>query len=187
MARSSWVEPDSLGLVLAALMPANRLIFEVMLQTGLRVGDVLNLRTEALRARQRLTVREQKTGKTRRIYIPRGLQLRLLAQAGRLWVFESRTDWRRHRTRQAVYKDCKRVAEFFTKSGAVGRGVNVSPHSARKVYAVAEYHRTGSMERTGKALNHDAGHLATTMLYALSDKLTAGELRELGKSHKTHK
>ena len=38
MARSSYVEPSALGLVLAALQPANRLVFEVMLATGLARG-----------------------------------------------------------------------------------------------------------------------------------------------------
>lgn len=65
MVRSSYVEPTPLGLVLAALQPANRLVFEIMLATGLRVGDVLALRTAQVE-RQRFTVREQKTGKTRR-------------------------------------------------------------------------------------------------------------------------
>ena len=40
MSRSSYVEPTALGLVLAALQPTNRLVFEVMLTTGLRVGEL---------------------------------------------------------------------------------------------------------------------------------------------------
>ena len=95
MSRSSYVEPTALGLVLAALQPTNRLVFEVMLATGLRVGDVLKLTTEQVK-RQRFTVRESKTGKTRRVYLPAKLQLQLLEQAGRLYVFEGRTDWRKH-------------------------------------------------------------------------------------------
>ena len=89
MSRSSYVEPTALGLVLAALQPTNRLVFEVMLATGLRVGDVLKLTTEQVK-RQRFTVRESKTGKTRRVYLPAKLQLQLLAQAGRLYAFEGR-------------------------------------------------------------------------------------------------
>lgn len=168
MARSEWVEPDALGLVLAALMPANRLVMEVILATGLRVGDAVAIKTEQVK-RGRFTVREQKTGKTRRVYLPRKLQLQILQQAGRVWAFEGRTDWRRHRTRQAVYKDVKRAAAMFARTGHLRRGQQVSPHSGRKVYAVAEYHRTGSLARTGAALNHDPEHLAVTMLYALSD------------------
>ncbi|WP_303927083.1 tyrosine-type recombinase/integrase [Subdoligranulum variabile] len=179
MARSSYVEPTSLGLVLAALQPANRLVFEVMLATGLRVSDVLNIKTAQVK-RQRFTVKEQKTGKSRRVLIPRELQLRILRQAGRLYAFEGRYDWRKHRTRQAVWLDCSRCARFFQHGGAVPKGT-VSPHSARKVYAVDEYHRTGDLDAVRQKLNHDPAHVATTLLYALSDKLDSKALRELGK------
>lgn len=179
MARSSYVEPTSLGLVLAALQPANRLVFEVMLATGLRVSDVLNIKTAQVE-RQRFTVREQKTGKSRRVLIPKELQLRILQQAGRLYAFEGRCDWRKHRTRQAVWLDCSRCARFFQHGGAVPKGT-VSPHSARKVYAVDEYHRTGDLDAVRQKLNHDPAHVATTLLYALSDKLDSKALRELGK------
>lgn len=179
MARSSYVEPSALGLVLAALQPANRLVFEVMLATGLRVGDVLRLTTAQIE-RQRFTVREQKTGKTRRVWIPAKLQLQILQQAGRLYAFEGRNDWRKHRTRQAVWKDSSRCARFFQHSGSVPKGT-VSPHSARKVYAVDEYHRTGNLDVVHQKLNHDPAHAATTLLYALADKLDDKALRALGK------
>ena len=55
MSRSSYVEPTALGLVLAALQPTNRLVFEVMLATGLRVGDVLKLTTEQVKRQRRAT------------------------------------------------------------------------------------------------------------------------------------
>lgn len=177
-ARSSYVEPTPLGLVLAALRPANRLVVETMLATGLRVSDALCLTTAQIK-RQRFTVREQKTGKTRRVYIPNGLQLRILRQAGRLYAFEGRDDWRKHRTRQAVWKDMVRCARFFAASGAV-RGT-VTPHSARKVYAVGEYRRTGDLDAVRQKLNHDSAHMATTLLYALSDKVDSKALRALGK------
>ena len=172
MSRSSYVEPTALGLVLAALQPTNRLVFEVMLATGLRVGDVLKLTTEQVK-RQRFTVRESKTGKTRRVYLPAKLQLQLLAQAGRLYAFEGRTDWRKHRTRQAVWKDTVRCAAFFQRGGSVPKGATVSPHS--------ENRRTGDLDAVRRKLNHDPAHMATTLVYALSDQLNADELRALGR------
>ena len=153
---------------MATLTPENRLVVEVMLSTGLRVSDVLNLRTEQVRRGQRLTVRERKTGKSRRVYIPRALWQRLLAQAGRLYVFEGRRDWKKPRTRQAVWRDLKRAQAVFG-GRSIGKDVNIGCHSARKVYAVEDYHRTGSLQHTGRALNHDAAHVTTTMLYALAD------------------
>ena len=109
------------------------------------------------------------------------MQLQLLEQAGRLYVFEGRTDWRKHRTRQAVWKDTVRCAAFFQRGGSVPKGATVSPHSARKVYAVSEYHRTGSLDDVRRKLNHDPAHMATTLVYALCDQLNADELRALGR------
>lgn len=138
---------------------------EVSLATGLRISDVLNMRTERLA--ERMTVRELKTGKTRRIRLPVELLQRCLAQAGKVWVFEGRQDWRRHRSRQAVYKDLKRAARLFR----LPAGLQVSPHTARKVYAVAAYQHSGSLKRVQQLLQHESE--AVTMLYAMADELTA--------------
>ena len=54
--------------VLAALTPSNRLVCRVCLQTGLRVGDVVSLRTDQL-GRQFWIV-EAKTKKRRRVNLP---------------------------------------------------------------------------------------------------------------------
>lgn len=51
---------------------------------------------------------------------------------------------------------------------------NLGPHSARKIFAVDLYHRTGDLEAVRKALNHT--DQAVTMLYALADQLTSRHL-----------
>ena len=147
--------------------------------TGLRVGDVLALKTADVQHGPRMTVREQKTGKSRRVYWPAELRLRMLQQAGRVWVFEGRNDWRKHRTRSAVYKDLQRAARVFRASGVVPKGAQVSTHTGRKIYAVDEFRRTGSVGKVAALLNHDEGHSEVTLLYALADELTR-RLRALG-------
>lgn len=165
--RTDYIHREELSHLLAALTPPNRLALEVSLATGLRISDVLNLRTEALRAAEdrRLSVRELKTGKTRRIKLTAELYERALSMAGKIYIFPNRHDWRRPRTRQAVYKDLKRAAKLFRVP------LNVAPHTARKVYAVDQYHRDGDLKRVQKLLNHDRE--AVTMLYAMADELTA--------------
>ena len=91
--------------------------------TGLRVSDVLSLRTSQLTKKQ--TVRESKTGKTRRVTWPVGLYEQMLEQAGRYWVFESRTDPRRHRARQTVWKDIKKAEAVFKRSKALQKRQNL--------------------------------------------------------------
>ena len=161
--RSRFIGGDVFAALLLALMPANALACEVSARYGMRIGDVLALRREDV-AKGRFTYKEQKTGKPRRVTMSPDIQRRLLAQSGRVWVFEHRTDWRKHRTRQAVYKDIKRIAKAFR----VDNGV--SPHSARKLYAVNAYKRSGGdLARVKRLLNHS--NEAVTMLYALADTM----------------
>lgn len=147
-------------------MPENRLALIVSLTTGLRIDDVLHLKTAKIQ-KQRFTVKEMKTGKTRRVSLSVGLWQELLQVAGRIYVFEHRTDPKRCRTRQAVNKDLKRACELFRI-----KGVNLSPHSARKIYAVNNYRRTCDLDKVRALLNHSEKQTEVTMLYAMADVLT---------------
>lgn len=145
--------------VLDLLTHDNRLVCRVLLHTGLRIGDVLNLKTAQLRPNFWIT--EQKTGKRRQIGIPEPLLSDLLENAGNEWVFEG-ADPRNHRTRQAVWKDVKRAA------AACRLTQNVAPHSMRKVYAVELLKKYGDIERVRRALNH--GGIEVTLIYAMADQ-----------------
>lgn len=145
-------------------MPENRLIVRVCMHTGLRISDVLELKTAQLK--RRMTIKERKTGKTRRVTFPAELYNEMLSNAGKLWVFEGRTDWHKHRTRQTVYKDIKRAAAFFQRSGAVRSGC-IGTHTARKIAAVEAYQK-GGLTAAQKLLNHSDP--AITLLYALADQ-----------------
>lgn len=168
--RTDYISPEVFRLLLTALMPPNRLALELSLATGLRISDCLALRTDVLRRTQRPTITERKTHKRRRVYVPTALREALLRQAGRYFVFEGRLDERRARTRAAVYKDLKRVARLYRLNGKL-INLNIAPHSARKIYAVQDYHAHGSLERVQRLLNHSDE--AVTMLYALADQLNA--------------
>lgn len=148
--------------VLAALTPANRLVCRVCVATGLRVGDVVSLRTEQL-ARQ-FWITEQKTGKRRRVNLTDELLGNLRKHAGKEWVFPGARDPSKHRTRQAVWRDVKRAAKAFRLPQ------NVGVHSLRKVYAVDQLKRSkGNVGKVQRALNHSDA--ATTMIYAMSWQL----------------
>ena len=159
--RSGYIVRRDMEHVLAALTYENRLVMEVCLHTGLRVGDVLRLRTAQLKPQFSIT--EEKTGKRRRVGLPAPLLAALKEQAGEEWVFEGRNDPKRHRTRQAVWKDVRRAAKAFRLPRSV------MPHSARKLYAVQLLEKYGDLERVRRALNHD--RIEVTMLYAMADKL----------------
>lgn len=145
--------------VLSALMPSNALVCEVCLHTGLRVSDVLNLRTEQLAPR--FWVTESKTGKRKQIGLPRPLLEAIQQHAGREWAFPGR-DPRKHRTRQAVWKDVKRAAVAYRMPQ------NVGVHSFRKTYAADLMEQFGDLGKVQKMMNHSSP--ICTLIYLMGMK-----------------
>lgn len=160
--RSEWVSDDYFNFVLMCLTPSNRLAVEMSARYGMRIGDVLATKTKDVK-RGRWTYKEEKTGKARRITLNRDFQARLLEQAGRVFVFEHRTKVFEHRTRQSVYKDIRRVAKLLRLKA------HLTPHSARKIYAVDKRKSGKSIAQIQKLLNHSSE--SVTLIYALADEM----------------
>lgn len=152
--------------VLDLLTEENRLVMRVLLHTGIRISDALQLRPEQLKPNFWIT--EQKTGKRRQVGLPEPLLSDLLDHCGKWWVFPG-ADPRKHRSRQAVWKDVKRAA------AAARLTRNAAPHSARKVYAVKLLEQYGDIDRVRRALNH--GGIEVTMVYAMADKRLRSKTR----------
>lgn len=156
--------------VLYALTPTNRLVIQTALHTGLRVSDVLALRTEKLKPR--FWVTESKTGKKKLVGLPAPLLAELRAQAGEVYVFPARCSQQQHRTRQTVWQDVKRAARAYRLPQ------NVAPHSFRKVYAVELMKRYGDIEKVRRALNHNS--TTVTAIYAMADMRLQAKQRSKG-------
>lgn len=164
--KTEYLLNREVDLVLAMLTPKNALIMRTALHTGLRVGDVLALKTDKLAAR--FWVTENKTGKRRQVGLPEPLLTDIKKQAGSVWAFQSpRT--KRPQTRQAVWKDVKRAAK------ALRLPQNVGPHSARKIYAVDLLAKYGDIDRVKRALNHSSE--AITLIYALADRQLESKMK----------
>lgn len=157
--KTEYMLNREVDLVLAALTPQNRLVMRVALHTGLRLSDVLALKTEQLKPH--FWVTERKTGKRRQIGLPEPLLTDLKKAAGKEWVFEGRSPGK-PRTRQAVWKDVKRAAKAFRLSA------NIAPHSARKNYAAGLLEEYGDIDRVRRALNHSSE--SVTLIYAIADQ-----------------
>lgn len=173
MSRSCWVSDEIMEKILMVMAPENRLAIEVSLATGLRIDDVLGLKTEVVKKTYRPTVVDKKTHKSHRIYLPVELRQRMLAQAGQVYIWPGRNDPDcKHRTRQAVYKDMQRAVDIMRHASWVSKpkkGETISPHSARKCAAVRAYKSKG-FDAARAMLQHDKGHPAVTLLYILSDQ-----------------
>ena len=162
--RAGFVEFETLAAITAQLTPANRLVCEIALATGLRVSDVLGLRIERLNLRP--TVIEQKTGKRRRVFLGKRLLQRCKVFAGGRksgFLFQNRDRSGAARTRQAVFLDVRK------KAAQLGVTENITPHTFRKAYAVKLYRRYGDVLQVQKRLGHE--YISTTMLYCFADKL----------------
>ena len=170
--RADYIDRKTAQAVFKQMQPTNRLICEIALNTGLRIDDVCALRTYDVRqAKQRsgwLVLTEQKTGKRKKLRFRNKDMELMLWQAGFYYVFEHRYDATRHRSRQAVWQDLARSAKPLRE-----QGVTVSPHSLRKLYAVEQYDKHGSLEKVRRQLNHD--NINTTLLYVMSREMTAAK------------
>lgn len=145
---------------------ANVNAMRVSVETGMRIDDVLSLKTEQLGTRERgkrvFEYVAKKTGKKAKVEISLDLWRELRAGAGEEWVFAGRNP-AKHRTRQAVYKDVKKAVELLGVQG------QISPHSARKTFAV-ELRKKSGLAEVQKALQHS--NRETTNLYAFADIAT---------------
>jgi integrase len=173
--RTEYLLEREVELVLDLLTYENRLVMRTLLHTGLRIGDVLQLKPEQLKPNFWIT--EQKTGKRRQVGLPEPLLADLRQSADGQWVFPGSKPGN-HRTRQAVWKDVKRAA------AAARLTSNAAPHSARKVYAVKLLEKYGDIDRVRRALNH--GGIEVTLIYAMADKrLSAAGRRRRAKPGRT--
>lgn len=167
--RSDYIKPDNYNRLFVFMSYENTLAMRVSLETGMRIGDVLQVRPEQLRGRT-IHYTADKTGKKGTAVISQDLANRLKRIAGTKYIFQGRGGEDTHRTRQAVWKDVKKAASVLRSAGAIG-GENFSPHSARKTFAVADAERYG-LNHTQKQLQHRDKD--TTRLYAFSDRYIQG-------------
>lgn len=158
--RSEYIPDDAFAAILGRIQPDNARAMRVSRETGARIGDVLALRVGDLNGTM-LKYTASKTGKQDVKEISPGLADELRAHAARNGLLFPGRRGDKPRTRQAVWADVKRGAR---RAGVPLEGV--SPHTARKCYAV-ELYRTDGLEAAKNALQHD--NMATTLLYTMAD------------------
>lgn len=164
--RSRFLDDREVSAVCAVMRSEDWLPFWLALETGLRIGDVVNLHWSDVQGN---TIRfvAQKTGKPGTAVISddlrRALQAARRSRRGD-WVFPSPRKHGAHVTRQSLWSKLKRAC---ARAGVNPDGF--SPHSFRKVYGVREYKRHG-IGAVQAGLQHS--DISTTEIYALADWLT---------------
>jgi len=147
----------------------NRVMFRLMLNTGLRVSEATSLRWEDVNLTSgKLMVREGKGAKDRTLWVDED-QLdelgewkeRQVKKVGELpkWVFSTLREGNagKKMSIQQVWKTLKTYAE------KAGIEKDISPHTLRHTFATDLYRETGKIRLVQKALGH--ADLSTTMIY----------------------
>ena len=162
--QSEYINPAEYEKLYTAMQYANVLAMRIAVETGLRIDDVLSLTWGDLDGRKlRFTAKKTGKGGTKTLSADLCRRLELFRGGKNEFLFPGR-DHTKHRTRQSVYKDVKRAA---VRLGLAG---HISPHSARKTYAVT-VRQTQGLASAQRELQHS--RMDTTMLYAFSDIMAA--------------
>ena len=157
--KADYIDISEFRKIIVHLNRPYNLILELALETGARVGDIVALPYSALHDRS-ITYTAQKTGKECTSKLSNKLYIKLACYSGSEWIFPSDKSKSGHITRQAVYNNLRKTAEML------GVKNHVSPHSARKTFAVGLLHKKG-LNAVQKALQHES--VGTTALYCFSD------------------
>ena len=158
--QSQYIDREVWRAIMPCMTRDNALAIAVSLETGLRIGDVLALQVSDL-SDSSIAYTAQKTGKAGSAPCAAKLIDILRSNARGGYCFPPRRGSKSpHRSRQAVWANVRQAAQ------RTGIKPHVSPHSARKTYAVQLYHRRG-IAAVQAALQHD--DVNTTNLYALAD------------------
>jgi integrase len=139
--------------------PYDRLIWRVALETGARINDILLLTRREAR-RQPLTLWEHKSKRQRTITLSEQLHSDISRWVNRdsdYPAFHAARDTRRPLNRATFYRRLQRAAKMTHPP------IHVSAHSARKLYAMRIFKRTGDIFEVQKALHHK--YVTTTATY----------------------
>lgn len=158
--RSDFVNSDSFKVLTNCMEYENGLALRVSIETGLRIGDVLKIKRKDIDG-NKITFTAEKTGKrgTKEISSRLARELGRFFRAPDEYIFQGKGK-SGHRTRQAVYVDLKKACKRLGIEG------QISPHSARKSYAVKVFHDKG-LNVVQRELQHR--NVSDTFLYCLSD------------------
>lgn len=155
---SDYISPNLLEYVLGNMKKENALAVWVSMETGMRIGDVLKLKPTDIDKNRKIRFTASKTGKKGIAQISKELWKELVnLDSTPEHLFVGR-DGKKARSRQAVYKDMKKAAKQFKALDEK----QVSPHTARKVFAVEVLKEKG-ISAAKNALQHSS--TLTTLIY----------------------
>ncbi len=142
----------------------NRCMIRLMLECGLRVSEVSDLKRDHLDLMAcQLVVREGKGSKDRTLWFPEDLQdlladwLERRPETEHGWLFPTRSGSRTNP------RSIRRTVKTYAERTGISWAEDVSPHTLRHTFATNLLRRTGNIRFVQKALGNS--DLSTTMIY----------------------
>lgn len=170
--RVDLLYPEECAAIERALRGQYKLIWIIGLSTGLRISDILRLKSSDFE-KERFYIKEQKTGKWRRVYVRKRtrkavheyLQTRSSVSTDRLFSV----------SRQAVWESFKRAGRRAEISK------NIGTHTMRKSYSVGHIGKGFDITDLQRRLNHS--RISDTIGYVTPN--SALGLDEYGRKRRT--
>lgn len=168
--RADYIPEDRQRRIRDRLGTVDKLIWDVCVETGTRIDDVLDLRKWQIHD-GKIYVLESKTNHKRVTSVSAELYQRLREHTAHRHVFSFvfPGQMKKHRKRKKLNRSTfwRHMVKAARECGY--KDEQYTPHSLRKVYAVRLFQKTRSLEAVRRDLGHT--HLSTTMLYAWSDRV----------------
>lgn len=147
----------------------NYILFEVGINTGLRISDILQLRVRDLKAKY-LYMTEIKTGKQKTFEmnptVRRGLLDLLQDRDDDEYLIRSREGVNKPITRNMAYKILRSLGEKYKVNG-------IGTHSLRKTYGYFFYKKTGDIAMLQKIFNHSDPAFTLRYIGIVQDTINA--------------
>ena len=146
------------------------LLFVLGINSGLRISDLLRLTVEDVKGKERITIREQKTGKAKDFPLSETCKKAIqeyLQQTGLVsgCLFPSRKGENRPITRVQAYRILNEAARRVGIKEAIGT------HTLRKTFGYWAYQQGVDITRIQKLLNHSAPSVTLTYIGITKDEL----------------
>lgn len=146
------------------------MMFLFGIYSGLRISDILKLRVRDVKGKNRITLREKKTGKERSFPINAALKSKIKKYVADkedyVYLFRSRQGKNRPISRQQAYNIIRKAGEEF---GLYKLGT----HTLRKTFGYHLYRQTKDAVTIQKILNHASVEITMRYIGVTQDTMDA--------------
>ena len=157
-----------------------QLMFEIGINTGLRISDILQLHIWQIRGKDDIALTEQKTGKAKRIYINKRLRAVIDEYCAhhtnpgdnKLPVIYQARHPRRSVSRVYAYRVLRAAgAEFGLE--------HIGTHTLRKTFGYHYYKRTNDIALLMELFNHSAPGITLRYIGIIQDDIKSAMMKDL--------